>query len=159
MGQVLNQFLNGSVGAISRSLDDVVVALANKAGEALSFGIPVALDENKSGVVKFDPESHTGADFVGVTVRNPSKTPDTYGSNTGSYGAGDMVDVLVRGHIVAKVGNRSGKLGDAVAIRKSDGVFAVGTGEDYVELPNVRLSQTADAYTNAELLLTERNVL
>ena len=95
MGKVLSSFTNGWAGSIARNRDDVVVAL----------------DETKTGVVPFDGNTHTGADFVGVTVRLPSKTPDTYGSNEGKYAANEMVDVLVRGHIVAKV--ITGKIGRA----------------------------------------------
>ena len=40
-----------------------------------------------------------------------------------------------------------------------DAVSAVGTGEGYVALPNVRISAAKDAGRMAELLLTERNIL
>lgn len=159
MGKVITTFMNGTAGAISRALDDVVVALANKSGAALAFGVPVALNADRTGVVLFDPNTHTGADFVGVTVRLPAKTPDAYGSNVASYANNDLVDVLVRGHIVAKMDNRNGKPGNAVTIRKSDGAFSVGTGNDYVALPNVRVSGAPDAAMCAELLLTGRNIL
>ena len=159
MGKVLSSFTNGWAGSIARSKDDVVVALANKSGADLAFGVAVALDETKTGVVPFDGNTHTGADFVGVTVRLPSKTPDTYGSNEGKYAANDMVDVLVRGHIVGKVVVGTTALGAVVSIRKSDGAFAIGTGDSYVALPNVRVSAVADGLKNTELVLTERNVL
>ena len=159
MGKVLDSFTNGFAGAIARSLDDVVVALSNKSEETLAFGVPVVLDATKAGVVPFDPDTHTGADFVGVTVRLPSKTPDAYGSAEGAYAPNDMVDVLVRGHIVAPIYNWTGALGDAVSIRKADGGFAVGTGDDYIPLPNVRVSAIPDGNSLAELLLTGRNVL
>ena len=159
MGKVLSYILNGYPGAIARSLDDVVVALANKSGAALDFGVAVAMDTAHTGVVKFDPTTHTGADFVGITVRNPSKTPDTYGSNVGSYGKDDMVDVLVRGHIVARLDSYDGKLGDQVGISTTDGSFVTETGSGVVTLPNVRVSNVRDAAGCAEFLLTERNVL
>ena len=159
MGKVLSSFTNGWAGSIARNRDDVVVALANKSGAEMAFGVPVALDETKNGVVPFDGSTHTGEDFVGVTVRLPSKTPEEYGSNEGKYGANDMVDVLVRGHIVGKVVVGTTALGAAVSIRKSDGAFAIGTGDSFVALPNVRVSAVADGMKNAELVLTERNVL
>ena len=159
MGKVLSYFLNGYPGAIARSLDDVVIALANKSGAALDFGVPVAMNTDHTGVVKFDPATHTGADFVGITVRNPSKTPDTYGSNVGSYGKDDLVDVLVRGHILGQSSSYDGKLGDPVGISKTDGTFVTETGADVVALPNVRLSGLRDAAGCAELLLTERNMI
>ena len=159
MGKVLSVFANGFVGTIARNRDDVVVALANKSGEAIPFGVAVALDESKTGVVRFNGSTHTGADFVGVTVRAPQKTPETYGSSVGDYAANEMVDVLVRGHIVANVAAGSAKLGVPVAIRTSDNAFAIGSGDGYVALPNVRISASTDASRNAELVLTERNVL
>ena len=159
MGKVLSAFSNGFTGAIARALDDVVVAFANKSDEALPFGVPVVLDTTKTGVTRFDPATHTGADFVGITVRAPSKTPDTYGSSAGSYAAGDLVDVLVRGHIIGQMDSWDGKLGDPVSIKKSDGTFSALTGADYVALPNVRISAAPDSNSRAELVLTERNVL
>ena len=159
MGKVLSSFTNGWAGSIARNRDDVVVALANKSGNDIAFGVPVALDETKTGVVPFDGNTHTGEDFVGVTVRLPSKTPDTYGSNEGKYAANEMVDVLVRGHIVAKVITGTTALGAAVSVRKSDNAFAIGPGDTFVALPNVRVSNVADGLKNTELVLTERNVL
>ena len=159
MGKVLSSFTNGWAGSIARNRDDVVVALANKSGNDIAFGVPVALDETRTGVVPFDGNTHTRADFVGVTVRLPSKTPDTYGSNEGKYAANEMVDVLVRGHIVAKVITGTTALGAAVSVRKSDNAFAIGTGDTFVALPNVRVSNVADGLKNTELVLTERNVL
>ena len=50
-------------------------------------------------------------------------------------------------------------LGGAVSIRKSDNAFAIGTGDTFVALPNVRVSAVADGLKNTELLLTERNIL
>ena len=159
MGKVLSSFTNGWAGSIARNRDDVVVALANKSGNDIAFGVPVALDETKTGVVPFDGNTHTGADVIGVTVRLHSKTPDTYGSNEGKYAANEMVDVLVRGHIVAKVITGTTALGAAVSVRKSDNAFAIGTGDTFVALPNVRVSNVADGLKNTELVLTERNVL
>ena len=159
MGKVISSFTNGFPGAIARALDDVVVAFANKSEAALAFGVPVVLDATQTGVTLFDPATHTAADFVGITVRNPSKTPDTYGSSTGSYAANDLVDVLVRGHIVVKMENWDGKLGDPVTIKKADGSWSNATGADYVALPNVRISSATDGTMCAELLIPERNVL
>ena len=159
MGKVLSTFTNGWVGAISRSVDDIVVSLANKSGDALPFGVPVALDANRAGVVRFDANSHTAAEFVGITVRAPAKTPDAYGGSTGSYAANELADVLVRGHIIAAVDNWTGAPGDVISVRKTDGKFAVGSGNDYLALTNVRVSAAPDGASNAELVITERNVL
>ena len=159
MGKVLSSFTNGWAGTIARAKDDVVIALPNKSGNPMAFGIAVAMSEDKTGVVPFNGETHTGADFVGVTVRAPVKSPDTYGNAEGKYEANDMVDILVRGHIVVKMENWDGSLGDPVTIKKADGSWSNATGADYVALPNVRISSATDGTMCAELLIPERNVL
>ncbi|MBQ9210918.1 MAG: hypothetical protein IJ153_04390 [Clostridia bacterium] len=159
MGKVLSSFTNGFPGAIARSLDDVVISLANKSEDPIAFGMPVALNEDKNGIVPFDGSEHTASDFVGVAVRNPSKTPDTYGDNQGSYASDDLVDVLVRGHIVVKLAGTSASLGDQVSIVKSTGGFAVGTGDSLIPLPNAHVSATPDASGMAEIVLNTRNLV
>ena len=160
MGRILSYFGHGWAGSTARALDDVVVAFANHSGFPIAFGVPVALDPYGDGVVPFDPDRHTGADFVGVTVRAPSKAPDNYYEVTGSYGPDDLVDVLVRGHIVARVEDGDTILGAPVSIFKDTGSFAVGTGDDYIPLTNVRISVPLEPRTGlAELLLTTRNIL
>ena len=160
MGRVLSYFGNGWAGSISRAVDDIVVTCANHSGFPIAFGVPVALDPNGDGVVPFDPDHHTAADFVGVTVRNPSKAPENYQEITGSYGPDDPVDVLVRGHIVARVEDGDTILGAPVSIFKDTGSFAVGEGDDYIPLTNVRISVPLEPRSGlAELLLTTRNIL
>ena len=158
MGKVLKSFSNGYAGAIARSLDDVVLALANKSGEEIPFGAPVALSADKTGIVPFDASSHTAADFVGVTVRNPSKTPDTYGSSSGSYAANELADVLVRGHIVVALDGGSA-LGAAVGVSASTGGFTTDSGEGIVTLTNAHVSAVTDGNDRAEILLNTRNIL
>ena len=159
MGKVLSSFLNGYAGAIARSLDDVVVSLANRSGDALAFGVPVAFNSDHSGIVPFDPTSHTGASFIGVTVRNPSKTPDTYGGNTGSYADSDIVDVLVRGKIVVKMAGSNPVPGSSVNILKSTGGFTVASGDNVVALNNVHISTAPDSAGMAEIVLNTRNLI
>ena len=107
MGKVISSFTNGFPGAIARALDDVVVAFANKSEGALAFGVPVALDATKTGITLFDPATHTAADFVGITVRNPSKTPETYGANTAAYASGELADVLGTDCVLVPWGHNS----------------------------------------------------
>lgn len=159
MGKVLTNFMNGYPGAISRSLDDVVIAMANVSGSPLAFGQAVALSMDRTGVVPFDGSSHTAADFVGVTVRNPSKTPETYGSNLGSYASGEMADVLVRGHIAVRVASASAKAGDQAAIQKTTGAFTVGSGDTVVQLPTVHITAAPDAAGMGEIVLNTRNLV
>ena len=89
MGKVLSVYTNGWPGSIARALDDVVVSQTNRSGADLAFGVPVAMSPAGDGVVPFDPASHTGADFVGVTVRAPAKTPDS-----GKFAAGSGSDYV-----------------------------------------------------------------
>lgn len=159
MGKVLSAFSNGFAGAIARSIDDVVISLGSKADDALPFGAAVALSDDKTGVVPFDPATHTGADFLGISVRNPSKTPDTYGASVGSYAPNDPVDVLVRGHIVIKLSGTA-TLGAQVGIRKDQGTFVPFSDADtQVALPNVRVSGVPDSSRMTEVVLTNRNLL
>ena len=159
MGKVLSSFTNGYAGAIARGIDDIVVALANKSDAAIAFGIAVALSADKTGIVPFDPSAHTGADFVGFTVRNPSKTPDAYGASVGSYAANDLADVLVRGHIAVRV-TGTAALGDPVAVDPSSGNLVVADGTSgQIVLPNVRVSAIPDGNHMAEVVLTGRNVI
>ena len=79
MGKVLSTFDKGWPGAISRSIDDVVVSLKNVDETPIPFGAPVFLTDNGDGVVNFIPNgSQTFERFVGFAVRAASKTPDTY---------------------------------------------------------------------------------
>ena len=159
MGKVLNTFTNGWPGAIARSIDDIVIAMANLSDQPIKYGMPVALDPERKGIVPFDGSSHEAADFLGVSVRAPAKTPDAYGSSEGSYAPGDLVDVLVRGHIVVNLTRGIPELGDTVGIEKATGCFASATGQDYVTVPNARFSSVRDSDKMAEIVLLERNIL
>ena len=159
MGKVLSAFQNGFAGAIARSVDDVVVAMANRSGGPVGFGMPVALAPDGLGVVPFDGANHTAADFVGVTVRAPAKTPDAYGSSEAGYASGDLADVLVRGHVVVRCTAGTPAPGDAAAIVSSTGAFGAGSGEGYITLNNARFSGVKDTPGMAEIVLTQRNVV
>ena len=50
MGKVLSIFDIGKPGAISRSVDDIVVALKNAGNDPIAFGAPVFLANDGSGV-------------------------------------------------------------------------------------------------------------
>lgn len=161
MGKVLSTFGNGFVGSVSKSIDNVIIPMANTGENAIDFGMPVAFDEDKIGAVLFDATEMTAADFIGVTVRNPSKTPSEYGSSTGKYEPGDIMDVLVRGHIVVKVvsANPAPTPGDAVAVLKSGGRFTAGSETTKLPLTNARYSTTPDSSGLAEIVLDKRNLI
>ena len=161
MGKVLSAFNNGYPGSVSRAVDNVITAFANKSSNPIPFGKAVVLNENKDGVIPFDPTTHTGDNFLGVAVRNPSKTPDTYGSHTGSYAPGELVDVITRGSVTVEMANSTGGLGTPVSIYKSNGKFiaTTTTGENYIPLNNVHLSARADGDNRAEILINTRQIL
>ena len=159
MGKVLSAFSNGFPGAIARSIDDVVIAMANRSEGEIAFGMPVALAPDGAGVVPFDGASHTAADFVGITVRNPSKTPETYGANTAAYASDELADVLVRGHIVVKSTAGVPAVGEPLCVVKATGAFGAGTGDTVIPLTNARFSNTQDAPGTVEVVLTQRSLV
>jgi len=159
MGKVLSRFTNGYPGAISRAVDDVVIALPNKYGTPIAFGQPVVLTSDGTGVLPFT-SSNTADQFLGVAVRNPSKTPSTYGSNTGSYASDELVDVLVRGHVTVYMPNDNNvRVGNVVSIIKSNGAFSVSTGDAVVPLTNAHVSAGIDGNNCVEIVLNSRNVI
>ncbi len=159
MGKVLDTFTNGYAGAISRSVDDVVIPLSNTDTAALDYGVPVVYDAAKTGGVKFTSDS-VAADFIGITVRSASKTPSTYGSNVSSYAPGEMMDVLVRGSTVVPVSGGTPAPGGAVYVVKASGAFSAAAGEDNstVLLTNARFRSVKDKNNQAEIVLLDRNL-
>ena len=115
MGKVLSTFDIGWPGAISRSVDDIVVSLKNGGTAAIPFGAPVFLTADGEGVVAYNPDAspaQTFASFVGFAIRAASKTPDTYpiqqdmssirSNQSGVWNPKEPVEVLVRGCIAAE---------------------------------------------------------
>ena len=151
MGKILSSFGLNWPGAISRSVDDIVVSLKNAGSDPIPFGAPVFLTDDGDGVVGFITNgSQTFARFVGFAVRAAGKTPDTYpagqdmspvaGSQVGAWEPGQVVEVLVRGSIA--IATAPGFLpGGNVWIRKSDGVLvcAAGTEGSTLLLENVKI--------------------
>ncbi len=157
MGKVLSVFNHGMAGAISRSVDDVVIAVPNRAQSSLAFGVPVVLNDAGTGAVKFTSAS-TAADFLGVTVRSASKTPDTYGASVGSYAPGEMMDVLSRGSIIVQVKTGTPAAGGPVYIVKATGEFtAAADGDNTVELTSAKFRGAKDGKRMAEIVLLSRN--
>ena len=159
MGKVLSSFLNGSSGAVSRSVDDIVIALPNReASSSIAFGAPVFLSSDKTGAVNVTADSES-TDFIGFAVRSASKTPDTYGSNAGSYAPGEMMDILTRGTVVAKVDAQGAPAkGTAVHVIPATGRLT-GVSTDNIALPNCYFRGPMDRMACAEVVLTKRNIL
>ena len=77
MGKVQAVFGNGSPGAITRSVDDIVISVKNAYSGEIAFGTPVFLEAG--GAVPFNtaaPQEYSS--FLGFAVRVADKTPDTY---------------------------------------------------------------------------------
>lgn len=174
MGKVLSTFDIGYAGAVSRSMDDIVIAMKNAGTDPIPFGAPVFLAADGDGVVAFDPDAspaQTFASFVGFAVRDPSKTPDTYpagqdmssirGTQAGQYNAKGVVDVLVRGSIAVETA--VGFLpGGNVYLRKADGVLVPEAGESgtTIQLTNVKMrTPNVSNRPCSEVVVINRNIL
>ena len=178
MGKVLSDFsIIGWPGAISRSVDDIVISMKNAGSTPIPFGAPVFLSSDGEGVLAFDNSAspaQTFATFVGFAVRDASKTPDAYPSgqdmssvlnqndnNVGQYGANDVVDIIVRGSVTLKT--TVGFLpGGNVYIRKSDGKLVPDAGAEgtTILLENVRMKTPQENYMPcSEVVLINRNTL
>ena len=159
MGKVLSSFGNGFPGAISRAIDDVVIAMPNHHTDPIPFGTPVVLSSAGNGVVPFGA-ANTAAQFVGVAVRNPSKTPETYGESAGTYLPGDLVDVIVRGHVTVHMPSTyQANVGTVVSIVKATGEFSIVTGDTVVPIPNAHVTTAPDSNQNVEIVINNRNLV
>ena len=170
MGKVLNAFGYGYPGAVTRSVDDIVISVRNASETDIPFGAPVFMTEN--GAVPFDLESpQEFAGFLGFAVRVADKTPDAYpagqfkgaGNNgeTGAWKTGDLMEVLVRGTI-ALASTVSGTRGGKLYIRKSDGKLTASAGASgsSVLLENVRIRRSRDAFSPCcEAVVNKRNII
>ena len=173
MGKVLSTFDIGWPGAISRSVDDIVVSLRNAGSDPIPFGAPVFLVADGEGVVAYDPNAspaHTFASFVGFAIRVAGKTPDTYparqdmssirNDQSGVWNTNEPVEVLVRGTIAVEtsVGFLPG--GD-VYLRKEDGALVPEAGEEGETflLENVKMrTPQGNNRPCSEVLITTRNI-
>ena len=166
MGKVQEIFGNGSPGAVTRSVDDIVISVRNASDGDIPFGAPVFLTD--SGAVPFNlstPQNFTT--FLGFTVRVADKTPDSYPAgqfntvSAGAWHAGDVMEVLVRGGIALPLAV-AGMRGNKVYIRKSDGKLTTAAGSEgtTVLLENVRVRNQRDTRSGCcEAIVNKRNIL
>ena len=166
MGKVQAVFGNGSHGAITRSVDDIVISVKNAYSGEIAFGTPVFLEAG--GAVPFNtaaPQEYSS--FLGFAVRVADKTPDTYpqdqsgGEQAGTWKPGDVMEVLVRGGITVELA-AGGETGDPVYLRKSDGALTAVSGQEgtTVLLENVRIRRPAGAGgRNTEVTVNKRNLI
>ena len=159
MGKVLSTFEMGYAGAVSRSIDNIIVALPNCDSSAIVFGAPVFLSSDKKGAVNASASS-TAAVFLGFAVRSASKTPDTYGSSLAEYAPGELTDVITRGSVIVATDGSCG-MGDQVYLNPSTMHLtpqASSGGNANIALPGVRYRSPRDSSGMAEILLTTRNI-
>ena len=173
MGKVLNTFLNGSPGAVSRAVDDIIIAVKNAGSTEIPFGAPVFLASGGSGAVPFSTASpQSFASFLGFAVRIADKTPDAYPSGQdyavrdtgagpqGTWKPGDVMEVLVRGTLAVAMAS-AGEPGGNVYLRKSDGKLTPAAGAEgtTVLLENVRIRRPrGTAGSTCEVVVNKRNV-
>ena len=160
MGKVLRKFINGYPGAVSRSVDNIIISVRNAADTAIPFGTPVFLVPGDRACRLFETDVTSPETFLGVAVRAADKTPETYGSNQAAYEAGDPVDVLVRGSTVL-VMESSAAPGSGVYIRKADGKVVASAGAEgtTVQLLGVTVRTARDSARCSEVVLTRRNIM
>ncbi len=160
MGKVLSSFKNGYAGAISRSVDDVVISMPVWGNNPVEFGRPVVLNTQKTAVIPFTSTS-TAADIVGISVRSASKTPGTYGSNASNYSRKEMADILVRGSAVVFCASGTPTAGSPVYIVKADGTFTAESatdGTDNLLVPHMHFRGPKDTSAMAEVVILTRNI-
>ena len=167
MGKVQAFFGNGNAGAVSRSIDDIIISIRNDSSADIPFGAPVFLASGGYGAVPFDlstPQDFTT--FLGFAVRVADKTPDEYPSGQfgtppqGVWHPGDVMEVLVRGSIAVTCA-ASGVQGGKVYVRKSDGKITTSAGASgtTVELENVRVRRPRNSVSSCiEAVVLNRNI-
>ena len=166
MGKVQSIFDCGRPGAISRSVDEIVISVRNASETEIPFGAPVFLASG--GAVPFSlAEPQDFGSFLGFAVRVADKTPDTYPAGQfsdpqeGAWHPGDVMEVLVRGGIAVRTA-ASGVRGGKVYLRKSDGQLTADPGEEgtTVLLENVRIrNPRLNPAACGEVIVNKRNLI
>ena len=153
MGKVQSIFDCGRPGAVSRSVDEIVISVRNASETEIPFGAPA--------------EPQDFGSFLGFAVRVADKTPDTYPAGQfsdpqeGAWHPGDVMEVLVRGGIAVRTA-ASGVRGGKVYLRKSDGQLTADPGEEgtTVLLENVRIrNPRLNPAACGEVIVNKRNLI
>ena len=155
MGKVQNTFLNVYPGAISRSVDDIVISIANADSVAIPFGAPVFLDAT-TGQAKGWTNGAGMTTFLGFATRIGVKTPDTYGGQAGQYNPGDIMSVIVRGSVCVPFTGGTPAITGKVYLNASTGAVTA-TSTSNTELTNCKF-RAAVGNGCAEVVLTSRNI-
>ena len=156
MGKVLSTFVNVYPGAISRSVDDIVITMVNTSDAAIKFGDAVFLDSVGKGAKGwYNGAAMTG--FLGVATRIGVKTPDTYTGNEGQYNPGDIMSIIVRGSVCVAVDSGTVAQTGKVYLNASTGKFTA-TSTDNTELTNCKFRGDKGNNGCAEIVITSRNI-
>ena len=163
MGKVLSNFTNGWPGAPSRSVDEVIISMRNGSDGEIPFGAAVFFVAGQNACEPFDPDyasSYSMDNFSGITVRNPDKTPNLFGSDEAVFNDGDPVEIMVRGAVVLQFAHGVDP-GATVYIRKADGAFVTNPGAEgtTLALTNVHVTTASDSENRAEVVVLNRNLL
>lgn len=162
MGKVLSKFTNGWPGAVSRSKDDVIIAMKNVGASSIRPGDPVFLKNTVTpgGVQGFISGTTTENEFVGFAVRVPDKSPELFGSNTSEWKSGDVVDILVRGSLTVSTDSAAPKVGQPLYIRKSDSALVTAAGAEgtTVPVPDTYVRTPLDTASRIEITVTKRHL-
>ena len=167
MGKVLSKFTNGWTGAVSRSIDDIIISMKNAADAAIPFGAPVFQASGENACVPFNSSTSTGTNFVGFAVRVPDKTPDTavtaqnQANPLAVWRRYETMEVLVRGAVTVPMAVSANR-GSEIYLRKADGklVASPGATGSTIELTNVKLRNARDTVSGcAEVIVNKRNII
>ena len=74
MGKVLGTFTNGFTGAVSRSIDNIIVSMKNGSGGEIPFGAPVFLAHGENACRTFDAQDSAAVARYGVAEERDSRT-------------------------------------------------------------------------------------
>ena len=167
MGKVQEAFGIGSPGAVSRSVDEVVISVKNASEAEIPFGAPVFLKTDGSAE-GFDLEYPQEFDlFLGFACRVPDKTPDTVVTQQNQdnplavWRPNETMEVLVRGAVTVPMAVSANR-GSEIYLRKADGklVASPGATGSTIELTNVKLRNARDTVSGcAEVIVNKRNII
>ena len=163
MAGILRGFAAMIPGTISRGVDDIVISLRNADTNNIVPGDAVFIknDSNGMGCTRVQSNS-TAAQFIGIAVRVPDKTNETYGSNDPApWKPGEPVDILVRGSVVVPTDYIACTAGNTVHLNLADGKYkAAAVSGETIELTNCHWRLPAASSNNrAEVVINTRNLV
>ena len=108
MGKVLGTFTNGFTGAVSRSIDNIIVSMKNGSGGEIPFGAPVFLAHGENACRTFDAQDSAAAAFLGFAARGALVT-----------GAGAEDTTLALPNVTVRTASDSGNRAEVVLSKRN----------------------------------------